>query len=70
MPHYVAIEHVCWHKVQKHGKQNTGEQNKIRMHDKCNIWQPSFTPITKIKTIEKGTETNIMKAKKSFKKLN
>jgi hypothetical protein len=70
MPHYVAIGHVYWHKVQTHEKQNIGKQNKIIMHDKCNIWQPSFTPITKIKTIEKGTKTDIMKTKKSFKNKN
>jgi hypothetical protein len=46
------------------------EQNKIITHYKCNIWQSSFTPITKIKTIEKGTEMDIVKAKESFKKTN
>jgi hypothetical protein len=50
--------------------QNNGEKNKIIMHDKCNIWQPSFTHITKIKTIKEQTKTNIMKPERSFKKTN
>lgn len=43
----------------KHMENRThGKQKKIIMHDKCNIWQPSFTLITKIKIIRKGTETD------------
>lgn len=50
------------------GNKTHGEENKIIMHVKCNIWQPSFTLITEIKIIEKGNKNGYNESKKKFPK--